>query len=152
MTAYGTPNHKRHPKLAITFWNATEGWEAFIRSNQGEISFKVMYESLTSSHEGQKVFPQIGNLTGYLMAIDLSYAGLVQQPTAFELGRGSYSEMVIQGLVDGENDRTDCGSIYNTLHEKVEASLMEEELMNMKFDIFMLEHALCKKKRLRDAL
>ncbi|KAF8573778.1 hypothetical protein K439DRAFT_1374372, partial [Ramaria rubella] len=106
-----------------------------------------------------KVFPQIGDLMGYLMAVDLCYAGLVQWPTAFELGeliydigRGSYSEMVIQGLVDGENDCTDCGSIYNTLHEKVEASLMEEELMNMKFDIFMLEHALCKKKRLRDAL
>ncbi|KAF8587086.1 hypothetical protein K439DRAFT_1614642 [Ramaria rubella] len=147
MTAYGTPNHKRHPQLAITFWNAMEGWEAFICRIQGEIPFKAMYEYLTSSHEGQ-----IGDLTGYLMVVDLCYAGLVQRPTALKLGWGSYSEMVIQGLIDSENDRPDCGRAFRDFDENVKSALTETELGIIKYDVFMLEHALCKKKRLRDVL
>ncbi|KAF8588008.1 hypothetical protein K439DRAFT_1336541 [Ramaria rubella] len=151
MTAYGTPNHKRHPKLAITFWKATEGWETFIKSNQGEIAFNAMHE--------QKIFPQIGDLTSYLMVVDLCYTGLVQWPTACELGeliydigRGSYSEMVVQGLIDGESDCMDCGRAFRDFNDKVSAALTSEELEKMNFDIFMMEHALCKRKRLRDAL
>ncbi|KAF8576641.1 hypothetical protein K439DRAFT_1622718 [Ramaria rubella] len=152
MTAYGTPNHKRHPKLAITFWKATEGWETFIKSNQGEIPFNAMHEYLTRSEEGRKIFPQIGDLTGYMMVVDLCYTGLVQWPTACELGWGSYSEMVVQGLIDGKSDRMDCGRAFRDFNDKVSAALMSEELEKMNFDIFMMEHALCKRKRLRDAL
>ncbi|KAF8587954.1 hypothetical protein K439DRAFT_1336742, partial [Ramaria rubella] len=101
----------------------------------------------------------IGDLTGYLMAVDLCYAGLVQQPTALKLGEliydigwGSYSEMVIQGLIDSENDRTDCRCTFRDFDENVKSALTETELGIIKYDIFMLEHALCKKKRLRDAL
>ncbi|KAF8580200.1 hypothetical protein K439DRAFT_1619964 [Ramaria rubella] len=116
--AYGTPNHKRHPKLAITFWKATEGWETFIKSNQGEIPFNAMHEYLTRLEEGQNIFPQIGDLTGYLMAVDLCYTGLVQWPTAYELGQGFYSEMVVQGLIDGKSDHMDCGRAFRDFNDK----------------------------------
>ncbi|KAF8575408.1 hypothetical protein K439DRAFT_1370012, partial [Ramaria rubella] len=106
-----------------------------------------------------KIFPQIGDLTGYLVAVDLCYTGLVQWPTACELGeliydigRGSYSEMVVQGLINGESDRMDCGWAFRDFNDKVSAALTSKELEKMNFDIFMMEHALCKRKRLRDTL
>ncbi|KAF8585817.1 hypothetical protein K439DRAFT_1313646, partial [Ramaria rubella] len=103
-----------------------------------------------------KIFPQIGDLTGYLMAVDLCYTELVQWPTACELGEliynigwGSYSKMVIQGLIDGKSDCMDCGRAFRDFNDKVSAALMSEELEKMNFDIFMMEHALCKSKRLK---
>ncbi|KAF8587659.1 hypothetical protein K439DRAFT_1337487, partial [Ramaria rubella] len=101
----------------------------------------------------------IGGLTAYLLCVDMVYAGVVKIPRGaqvgkaiFDIRRGSYAQMMLLGVITTSSDNEECGYTFQKLHNRVIEIMEPEETAQMNLDIFTMEHALCKQKRLGDLL
>ena len=105
-------------------------------------------------------FHQIGPLTRLLIAGDLVYAGIITPPTVDEMGSliASVSKGALQGLiklnlVPPANKGDDMypekvTRAFTTLYHDLKGSLTSDEWKRMGMDVLVLEHSLCKFKRL----
>lgn len=150
--AYGQPNRGRTPDSAAGLWKASSHWINFIDS-KGAILLEDMYKFLI----GLKA-PQIGPLAAYLLAADYVYAEVVAVPTPEEmgglihkLGKGAVAGLQCMGMLPSgkqEFAELDVVNAFVKVHEYVLGELNKEEITQMGYDTIMLEHALCKFKRL----
>lgn len=106
-------------------------------------------------------FHQIGPLTRLLIAGDLVYAGIIAAPTVEEMGGlvASTSKGALQGLIElnllrpmekGDGSYPDkVIHAFTSLYHNLKESLTSEEWKRMGMDVLVLEHSLCKFKRLK---
>ena len=101
------------------------------------------------------MFRNIGSLSALLICGDLVEAGLVPMPSSrelaeliFKVGKGAKEGMAMLGLVKNGANREELGNAFESLDLALELKLTEEEKKAMGYNVIMLEHALCKFKRL----
>lgn len=159
--AYGTTQRGRSPDKAGAYWvAATTIWPELLHkhnaTHSGTIPWADGLAFLNRKMPNRsQLLPEIGGLTAYLLAVDLVYAGVFDSPTASSLGTmiftlnlGARKGMQGLELVTSTVSALEFASAFATLYEAVSDMLTDEESRAMRWDLFVLEHALCKGRRL----
>lgn len=102
----------------------------------------------------ESLLPEVGKLTGYLLAVDLVYAKRVLPPTPEELGGiiadmnlGSRCGLRVTHQIRQKADKSEVAQAFAALHSYLLAQFSPAEQALMGLDIFMVEHLLCKFQR-----
>lgn len=160
--AYGkTPSAGRSSDLAPAIWTATATWEKEVAKHpDGAIPWDDTAQWL--QHVKMPHMGKVGNLTGYLFLADLACSGVVQEPTAEEVGyyvakmdKGAWTALDELGLTLPRNHATEVSILedmaagaFEQLYDDLRAVLGEQTATKLEFSPILLEHVLCKYQRL----
>lgn len=147
-TAYGART-KLSPEHATTYWkssgNPSYNW--WIESEE-PIEFLDLHALFDSQD-----FPNIGGLIGFLIAADYAIAGLATTPNAatmgrmvFNIRRGALTGLRLLGFGCDTEELTSAAFVM--VHDELEKWLTEDQKKRMNFSVFVVEHMLCKFRRL----
>lgn len=145
---YGQSQTDRSTKLLSKYWDQRLLWSTTFK--------KPAEPTITEVHKWlQTSFDNIGGLSALLICGDLIEAGVLPMPTAHEWGgliytlkMGAKSAMELLGLISKQASRADVTEAFTSLDQSLQQALKEEEKEAMNYNVIMLEHALCKIKRL----
>ena len=152
---YGQSQIKRSTELLEKYWQQRKSWNEIFGQSTPPTVDKV-YNWLMSREEGASKFHNIGSLSAFLICGDLIEANLVPMPSSYEVGKFIYKlgmggkkgmeelDLVNEGDYNGE----DFCKAFASLDAYVEKTLGMEEKKAMGYNVVMLEHTLCKIKRL----
>ncbi|TFK59509.1 hypothetical protein BDN72DRAFT_905779 [Pluteus cervinus] len=151
--AYGQAAKDRKIENADVYWGFSDntsltGW--LLNPRDEKIQFIDLYRLIRKAH-----IPAIGALTTYLLVVDYATAGLVVHPDPQQMGRILFEIKAggIGGLrALGFPCRTvqETGDAFEFLMMKLTTVMTPERKERMGFNVFMVEHALCKLSRLGD--
>jgi hypothetical protein len=151
---YGRSQKDRSTKLLEGYWKQRGLWNA-VFANSTKPTVKEVYNWLTSKVKGASLFYNIGSLSALLICGDLIEAGLVLSPSPrefgeliFKVGKGAKACMIMIGLIRNDSNGEDFGKAFESLDLVLRQKLTEDEKKTMGYNIVMLEHTLCKIKRL----
>lgn len=156
---YGQSQTGRQLSLLSSYWKERKRWNNIFNKPEKPTVAKVL-KWLTSSHvdkdnKTKTLFYNIGGLTALLICGDLIEAGILPMPSAREwaksinkIGKGSRDGMTRCGLVKEDCSDDDFCAAFSLLDEALQTELREDEKEAMGYNIIMLEHALCKIKRI----
>lgn len=145
--AYGVYQGERETKLLYRYWADRNKWSAHQRQ---ENPFDP--RSLFQFFQG---FHNVGSLTALLLVGDLVECGFIPEPDVRIMG-----ELVVQvekgalhclqklGLVRPGASKAAVVDAFESLHHHVIAHTTPEFRTTIGYNVIMLEHALCKMKRL----
>jgi hypothetical protein len=147
-SCYGQSQKDRSTKLLPIYWDQRLLWsEKFDKLSEPSVT--EVHKWLASS------FPNIGHLSALLICGDLIEASILPMPTAPEWGgliytldMGAKSAMEMLGLISKKASRVEVTEAFMSLDLSLQQELEEEERLAMNYNVIMLEHALCKIKRL----
>jgi hypothetical protein len=160
---YGQSQKGRELSLLSSYWDLRLQWKVkFGVSDQNEITVGQVYPWLTSSIKSDDdtkktttLFPNIGKLTALLICGDLVEAGILSMPSTRDwaesinkMGKGSKAGMEKCGLVKSNCSGEEFCTAFASLDKALQTELSEEEKKAMGYNIIMLEHTLCKIKRI----
>lgn len=155
---YGQSQTERSTNLLSKYWNQRLLWSLeFYKSTEPSITdvFKWLTKRVMVDGENVTLFRNIGDLTALLICGDLIEAGILQMPTAHEWGglihslrMGANSAMSMLGLTSNKANKSEVSEAFASLDLALRQELEEEEKAAMNYNVIMLEHALCKIKRL----
>jgi hypothetical protein len=148
-SCYGRSQKDRSTQLLSKYWDQRQQWSAkFNRPTKPTIT--EVHKWLKSS-----LFPNIGGLSALLICGDLIEAGMLPMPTAhewggliFSLDMGAKDGMEMLGLIKKKAGREEVMEAFVSLNLALQQELKEAEKVEMCYNVVMLEHALCKIKRL----
>ncbi|GJE97602.1 hypothetical protein PsYK624_138230 [Phanerochaete sordida] len=161
--AYGQPNKHRTPAIADDIWRGTVAWVPFLKAHEGrQIPPLTMFNFIRfkRNKKNQQVtrFPNVGNLTAYLLTADYVAAGLVTPPTAAEMAKlicaigagaiGGLEKLHLLPSAARSHTPDNVEWALRTVMNFMRSALITEEQDLARLDFIMLEHALCKFKRL----
>ena len=157
---YGQHQIGRQLSLLSFYWEQRLRWNDIFNKPEKPTVTKV-FRWLTSSRTGAKtnssttLFPNIGSLAALLICGDLIEAGILSMPSTHEwaksinkMGKGSRDGMMMCGLVKEDCSDEEFCVAFSSLDEALQTELREDEKKAMDYNIIMLEHALCKIKRI----
>jgi hypothetical protein len=153
---YGRSQKDRSLNLLSDYWKKRRSWnETFNETTTPTL--EEVFNWLISKDRKLNVskFYNIGSLTALLICGDLIEAGIMAMPSSYELGRliyklgkGAKDGMQLFNLVgEGANEEDFCNA-FASLDAHIEGRLGVEEKNAMGYNVVMLEHTLCKMKRL----
>lgn len=151
---YGRSQKERKLKLLPRYWAQRKSWNQIFNKSTTPTVAEV-FNWLISKEQNASKFYNIGSLTALLICGDLIEAGIISMPSSHELGqliykvgKGAKDGMLMFGLVsEGFNEEVFCES-FSSLDTYIERALGAEEKKAMGYNVVMLEHTLCKMKRL----
>lgn len=160
-TCYGQSQKGRDLKLLSSYWKLRLEWNSIFHK-PAKPSVEVVYLWLMKSVASKddpakkvKLFPNIGSLTALLICGDLVEAGILLMPSIQEwaglihrLGKGAKAGMEMFGLTQKDSSKEEVCNAFASLDLALQRELGTEEKERMGYNIIMLEHALCKIKRL----
>ncbi|KAJ4498606.1 hypothetical protein C8R41DRAFT_756648, partial [Lentinula lateritia] len=135
------------------FWTSSQVlYEKLTRSN---ISFIGIWKFITYGKDNQKrkLFPSFGNLSAYLLTVDFVYAGCIPWPmleevarAIAELSKGALHGLQKMGLISKDHFKKEdveetFKALYSYLDQDEKFAIVKKAVV---FDLFMVEHALCK--------
>jgi hypothetical protein len=157
---YGVTQPRRELLLLSSYWDERHRWN-HIFNKPKKPTVKEVFKWLISCHIDPKtkasttLFYNIGPLTALLICGDLVEAGILPMPSASEwaklikmTGKGSRVGMTKCGLVKEDCSDEEFCVAFSLLDEVLQTELSEDEKEAMGYNIIMLEHALCKIKRI----
>ena len=155
INCYGRSQKDRSTKLIKGYWKQRSLWnDIFDQSTKP--TAKQLYYWLTATDEGALRFFNIGPLSALLICGDLIEAGLVLMPSSreygeliFKVGKGAKDGMTMIGLVKNSANPEELCDAFESLDLALQHELTEEEKKAMGYNVVMLEHTLCKIKRLK---
>jgi hypothetical protein len=154
-SCYGRSQKERSIKLLEGYWKQRNSWSTLFEQTTTKPTAKEVYYWLTSLDKGVSKFRNIGSLSALLICGDLIEAGLVLMPSSrelgeliFKVGKGARDGMIAIGLVKIGANRVELCKAFESLDLALKSKLTEEEKKIMGYSIIMLEHTLCKIKRL----
>jgi hypothetical protein len=146
---YGQSQTDRSTKLLSDYWDQRLQWSAKFNKLSNP-SITEVYRWLVNSS-----FRNIGGLSALLICGDLIEAGILPMPTAHEWGgliyslkMGARGAMELLGFITVQANKGEVTDAFVSLDSALQQELTEEEKVTMKYNVIMLEHALCKIKRL----
>ena len=156
---YGSPQKERSVKLLSRYWDERHSWSLkFNETEQVMPTMESCYNFLMSKNDGISKFYNIGPLTALLICGDLVEAGVIPMPSSYDLGqliykigRGAKDGMIVLGLVNGDVTCEDFSNAFSSLDTFIASSLDSEVKKACGYSVVMLEHTLCKIKRLTTA-
>jgi hypothetical protein len=155
---YGQSQTERSTHLLSKYWNQRLLWSLEFNSSKPSITevHKWLTKRVNVDGENITLFRNIGDLTALLICGDLIEADILQMPTAKEWGglihslrMGAKSAMCMLGLTEEKASRSEVSEAFTSLDLVLQQELDEEEKAVMNYNVVMLEHTLCKIKRLR---
>ena len=145
---YGQTQIDRSTDLLPEYWSKRNSWSAEF-NNETKPSITEVNKWLVSS------ICNIGRLSALLICGDLIEAGVLAMPTANEWGElistlkmGAKGGMEEIDLIGKRASRKEITEAFTSLDFALQQELEEEEKVTMGYNVIMLEHALCKIKRL----
>ena len=151
---YGRSQKEHNTKLLKEYWEQRDLWNK-IFNQPTQPTIEEAYAWLTASDLGVTRFRNIGALSAILICGDLIEAGVVAMPSAMEfgelihkVGKGAKDGMVMFNLVKKNADKEEICKAFSSLDLALQCELTEVEKEAMGYNIVMLEHTLCKIKRL----
>jgi hypothetical protein len=152
---YGSIQRDRTLTLIPGYWEQRKSWNDMFNESRTPTVDEV-YNWLSSKVTGASKFRNIGPLTALLICGDLIEAGVIMPtPSSYELGqliykvgKGAKDGMQMLGLVREGVDRIDFCNVFASLDAYIESGLGAEDKKAMGYNAVMLEHTLCKIKRL----
>lgn len=145
---YGQTQIDRSTDLLSVYWSQRNLWSAKF-NNPTKPSITEVNKWLISN------IPNIGGLSSLLICGDLIEAGVLTMPTAnewggliFTLKMGAKGAMEVLNLTGKRACREEVTEAFTSLDFALQQELEEEEKVTMNYNVIMLEHALCKIKRL----
>ena len=151
---YGRTQKDRGLKLLPMYWAQRGSWNQIFQESTTP-TVEQVYNWLISKEKGVSKFYNIGSLTALLICGDLIKADIMPMPSSHELGqliykvgRGAKDGMRMLGLVSEEVNGEDFCTAFSSLDAYLENGLGDERKKAMGYNVVMLEHALCKIKRL----
>ena len=151
---YGQSQTGRKLSLLSSYWEQRLQWNDIFNKPEKPTVGRV-FRWLTSRQAKSQSFSNIGSLTALLICGDLVEAGVLSMPSAHEwaksinkMGKGSKEGMETCGLVKKNCSTEDFCLAFSSLDEVLQTELSKEEKEDMGYNIIMLEHALCKIKRI----
>jgi hypothetical protein len=147
---YGQSQTLRSTTLLSKYWDKRNLWSAkFDKSAKPSIT--EVYKWLI----GRSSFPNIGTLSALLICGDLIEADILPMPDVHEWGgliwslnMGAKTAMEILGLISHQANKEEVAEAFLSLDSALQHELKEEEKEAMNYNVIMLEHTLCKIKRL----
>ncbi|KAJ4496220.1 hypothetical protein C8J55DRAFT_402488, partial [Lentinula edodes] len=150
--AYGTTKG-RVSTNDKNFWIASE--ILFEKLQDPNISFTTIWQFVVNArdHHNKKLFPSFGDLSAYLLTVDLTYAQWIPWPdldevaqAVFVLAKGALHGLQKIGLVSADSYTKEevvegFKMLYRFLDEDPKFKTIKQAVV---FDPFMVEHALCK--------
>ena len=151
---YGRSQTQRSLELLPKYWRQRKAWNDIFNKSRPP-TVEELYAWLVSKENGHSKFHNIGPLTALLICGDLVEAGIVPMPSSHELGqlifkvgKGAQQGMIMLGLVsEGANEEDFC-TAFSSLDTYIQSELEVEGKERMGYNVVMLEHTLCKMKRL----
>jgi hypothetical protein len=157
-SCYGQSQTHRHTDLLEKYWDQRLLWDArFPKPTKPSITevYKWLTKSNTINGKNVKVLKNIGTLTALLICGDLIEADVLSMPLADEWGglihsldMGAKAAMVDLGLTRENASKVELSNAFVSLDLAVRQELNEGERAAMRYNVVMLEHALCKIKKL----
>lgn len=148
-SCYGQTQTDRSTKLLSGYWDQRLLWSAKF-DKASKLSVTEVYRWIANSS-----FRNIGNLSALLICGDLIEAGILLMPTAHEWGglihslnMEAKSTMEMLGFIRKQAGKAEVTKAFTALDLALQQELTEEEKAAMKYNVVMLEHTLCKIKRL----
>ena len=169
-TCYGTAQYTRWKGMVhVSVYYAEEiSWQELRQKHAPKpIPFVAFYrwtkqsvprlDVKTGKQRQQSRLPLVGKLTAFLLAADMSYTGLVEPPTAEEVGRlihqiglGSRSGMVQTRLIGSERaSQAEVVDAFVHLVAELRERVDTVTQRRIGLDEIMVEHLLCKFQRVR---
>ena len=155
---YGRSQKERNTALLEGYWNQRNLWNSVFNGSTKPTAEQV-YHWLTSTDNRITRFRNIGSLSALLICGDLIEAGLVRMPTSrelgklvFKVGKGAKDGMTKIGLVRNGADGKDLCDAFQSLDLVLQQELTDDEKNAMGYNVIMLEHTLCKIKRLMNSI
>lgn len=115
------------------------------------------FSQLLRLFKDAKHFPAIGSLTGYLLAADYAIEGVVGMPTiedigslVYDLKKGAFTGLGKLGFPCADREETVKSMV--DLDTIVRLHFSKDDLTRMNYSPFVLEHMLCKFRRLSTKL
>ncbi|KAH6907178.1 hypothetical protein BKA70DRAFT_1223557 [Coprinopsis sp. MPI-PUGE-AT-0042] len=151
-SAYGSPT-KRSVDNAPRFWESAGDprFNSWLVNDDEDTS--ITFLDLVKLLRNSEAFPTVGALTGYLLAADYAISGIVEMPSfedmggvIFDLKKGGVTGLRLLGCDCSSREKTI--SAFVELDAAVREELGEDSLIAMDYNPFVLEHMLCKFKRL----
>ena len=159
---YGQTQIRRKLSLLPLYWEQRTWWNNKFNKPE-KPAVDAVFKWLTSHQkiDGSDkkktltLFSNIGQLTALLICGDLAEAGVIKMPSAEEwaklisrVGKGSKAGMVMCGFVKDKSSQEELCKAFVSLDLALQHELSDEEKEKMGYNVIMLEHALCKIKRL----
>ncbi len=151
---YGRSQKERSLTLLDAYWEQHRSWNDIFNESTTP-TVEDVYNWLISKENGVTKFRNIGSLTALLICGDIIEAGIIPMPSSHELGKliykvgkGAKDGMLMFGLVRKGANAEDFCKAFTSLDNYVERALGVEEKKAMGYNVVMLEHTLCKMKRL----
>ena len=147
---YGQYQRDRSTSLLTKYWDQRHLWsEKFNKSTKPSIT--EVYRWLM----GPSSLRNIGRLSALLICGDLIEADILTMPNAYEWGEliwilkmGARDAMETLGLISYQASKEQVAEAFLSLDSALQHELKEEEKKAMSYNVVMLEHTLCKIKRL----
>ena len=153
-SAYGMWTRLR-VSTAGTYWRSSgkaEHLRWLTKHGNERIEFSDLLRKFTSTD-----FPNIGPLIGYLIASDYAIAGIAKIPTAkdmggiiHDIGKGGLAGLMTLGFKCESREAT--AAAFEVLYTEMLKRIPYRRRQEMDFNVFVLEHMLCKFKRLSTKL
>ena len=161
--AYGQSNPRRNTALAAQLWEGAEGCDWSLFASQSH-DFWETYDFLRTPGMSPPRFPQLGDLTAYLLAADYAYTSVAQKPSLHTIAkciatinRGAAAGLELLGHIP-ERARTSsgaakkppidqCSAGIESVHNFLSKFLTPQQQVDVTFDFIMDENALCKFSR-----
>jgi hypothetical protein len=151
VAAMGVPTN-RSPTFAEFYWKAT-GNSKFTDWLLGDPDSPINIIELFDLLRSENTFPGFGALTAYLLAADYAIAGAATMPTEEEMGH--IIKTIKAGALKGLKrlgymctSAKDIGRAFSGVVKLLETRIPLERRQQMGFNVFMVEHCLCKDSRL----
>ena len=155
---YGQNQTDHSIKLLPNYWEQRLLWGQYFNT-PSKPSITEVYKWLTSSVKVGRstitLFCNIGALTALLICGDLIEAKILDMPTTHEWGglihslnMGAKSAMFRLGMTKENASKIEVANAFTSLNLALRQELKEEEKEAMDYNAVMLEHVLCKIKRL----
>ncbi|KIY67039.1 hypothetical protein CYLTODRAFT_353996 [Cylindrobasidium torrendii FP15055 ss-10] len=151
--AYGQPND-RSSKHFETYWRAGDIISRYLNAPTPPSFVETLSFVRTNGPLEGFALPSFGPLSTLLLVEDMVYAGLVSWPSVeefgavvAELGKGATDALVMLGLISHEASQAEIAGAFVQTYRYANNLPDNFNVLEMGFDMFMLEHALCKYKR-----
>jgi hypothetical protein len=161
---YGQSQTGRKLSLLSSYWDQRVLWKDFF-GKPDKPTVSQVFRWLTSRVANQTskttstLFENIGTLTALLICGDLVETGILPMPSTKEwaesivkMGKGSKDGMELCGFVGKNSSQEDFCSAFESLDQALQRELQDEEKEAMGYNIIMLEHTLCKIKRISKSI
>jgi hypothetical protein len=152
--AYGSACRALSKDNASALWASSALWEPWLAHNP-DFTFTELYNFLKQKNHGQRVFPSVGELIAFVIAADITSLHIGPFPTVEEtgkiisdIGKGARDCLVYSlGLVPNHATSAEIQTMVESLYGYLDTHLTDEQKACMDLHGLMLEHGLCKYKR-----